>query len=112
MTRAADPVERIGRRKHRLALPECGDDRLGDRLSQVGRGGCGDRCQKCCAPVLATGRMQPEMALCLDCVLASVRVTPGILGQCTRVDADLLGDEGDHRCRGRLTRKDRPTEMT
>jgi hypothetical protein len=51
------------------------------------------------------------MPLCLDRVLTPARVTPGILGQCTRVDADLLGNEGDHRCRERLTRKDRPTEM-
>ena len=108
---AADPVERVGGRKQRLALPECGDGRLGDRLALVGRGGCGDRCQKCGAPVLATGRLQSEMPLCLDRVLAPARVTPSILGQCTGVDADLLGNEGDHRCRERLTRKDRPTEM-
>jgi hypothetical protein len=53
--------------------------------------------------------VQAEMSLRLDRMLAPVRVAPAILGQCTRVDADLLGDEGNHRCRRRLIRKDRPT---
>ena len=73
-----------------------GDDRLGDRLSQVGRGGCGDRCQKCRAPVLATSRMQPEMALRLGCVLAPGLASPAIFGQNCGLDANLIGDESDH----------------
>jgi hypothetical protein len=55
--------------------------------------------------------VQAEMPLRLDRMLAPVRVAPAILGQGTRVDADLLGEESNHRCRGCLTRKDRPTEM-
>lgn len=51
------------------------------------------------------------MPLRLGCMLAPVRVAPAILGQGTRVDADLVGDEGNHWCRERLIRKDRPTEM-
>ena len=51
------------------------------------------------------------MPLRLDGMLAPVRVAPAILGQGTRVDADLFGEEGNHRCRGCLTKKDRSTEM-
>jgi hypothetical protein len=80
-----------------MALPEGGDDRLGDRHALIGRDGCGDRRQKGCAPVLATGRMQPEMALCLDCVLAPGLASPVIFGQHCGRDVDLLGDESDHR---------------
>ena len=62
-------------------------------------------------PVLTNGRVQAEMPLRLDCMLAPVRVAPAILGQGARVDADLLGEEGNHRRRGRLARKDRSAEM-
>ena len=106
---AANPVERIDRRNDRLALPECGDDRFGDRHPLVGGGGGRERLGQCHPPVLTNGRVQAEMSLRLDRMLAPVRVAPAILGQCTRVDADLLGDEGNHRCRRRLIRKDRPT---
>ena len=51
------------------------------------------------------------MPLRLDRMLAPVCVAPAILGQGTRVDADLLGEEGDHRCRRYLAKKDRPTEI-
>ena len=107
----ADPVERIGRRKHRLAFPEGGDDRFGDRYSLVGCDSGRERLAQCRPPVLASGRVQAEMPLRLDRVLAAVRVAPAIFGQCPRVDADLLGEEGNHRCRERLSKKDRPTEM-
>jgi hypothetical protein len=55
--------------------------------------------------------VQAEMPLRLGCMLAPARVAPAILGQGTWIDADLLGDEGNYRCRGCLIRKDRPTEM-
>jgi hypothetical protein len=51
------------------------------------------------------------MSLRLDRMLVPVRVAPAILGQCTRIDTDLLGDEGNHRCRRLLISKDRATEM-
>jgi hypothetical protein len=51
------------------------------------------------------------MPLRLDRMLAPVCVAPAILGQDTRVDADLLGEKGNHRCRRCLSKKDRPTEM-
>jgi hypothetical protein len=35
----ADAIECVGNRQQRMALPEGADDRLGDRLALVGRGG-------------------------------------------------------------------------
>jgi hypothetical protein len=108
---AANPVERIDRRNHRLAFPKCGNDRLSDRHSLVGGGGGRECLGQCRPPVLTNGRMQAKMSLCLDRMLAPVRVASTILGQCTWIDADLLGDEGYHRCRRRLISKDRSTKM-
>lgn len=55
--------------------------------------------------------MQFEVPLSLHRVLAPVRVAPAIRGQCAGIDANLLGNENNHRCRGHFTRKQRPTEM-
>jgi hypothetical protein len=106
----ADPVERIGSRKHRLAFPEGGDDRFGGRHSLVGYGGGRERRAQGRPSVLTNGWVQTEMPLRFDRMLAPGRVAPAILGQGTRVDINLLGEEGNHRCRRRFARKNRPAE--
>ena len=77
----------------------------------VGRSGGRERRAQGRPPVLANRRVQAVMPLRLDRMLAPVCVAPAILGQGTRVDADLLGEEGNHRCRRCLAKKDRPTEV-
>jgi hypothetical protein len=50
----------------------------------------------------------PLRALCA----AALLLAPAILRQYTQIGADLLGDKSNHRCRRRLTRKDRPTDSS
>jgi hypothetical protein len=85
---------------------------LRDQLPLIGGvGGIESRRQRRAA-IVAAGNMQPKIALRFSGMLPAILLPAAILGQVFGTNADLLGNEGNHRLRQNLVVKPSSTGMS